>query len=198
MMSESKLTSLFSSRSLVRLLSAFLMNPERSYYQQELVRLTGCSLRPVQLALAKLEGADLIASRREGKQVYYRSVPAHPAFADLRSLFAKTFALADVLREVLAPLSGSIELAFVFGSMAAGDERAASDVFAVGSARRRGLAVVLGEAEARLGREVNLSLYSRLRLADAVASGDPFVVQVLQAPKIWLVGDDDELESMAG
>jgi predicted nucleotidyltransferase len=198
-MSDNPLNGLFSSKTLVRLLSVLLLNPDKAYYQQELVRITGGPLRPAQLALDKLTRADLVTKRTEGKQVYYQAETSHPAFGDLRSLFAKTFALADVLREALAPLGSEVDIAFVYGSHAAGEQRAGSDVdvFIVGSAGRRSLAVALGDVEAHLGREVNTVIYDRARFDAAVHDGDPFVSGVLSRPKIWVVGDESELGSMA-
>lgn len=198
-MSDNPLIGLFSSRPLVRLLCTFLMNPRRRYYQQELVRLTGDSLRPVQLALEKLQRASLISRQQEGRQVYYQAVVTHPAFNDLRSLFAKTFALADVLRDSLAPIGESIEIAFVHGSVASGEERATSDVdlLVIGAASKRALSVALAAAEDRLAREVNVSLYTPSRFAQALVDGDPFINQVLTAPRIWLVGDEVGLERLA-
>ena len=61
---------------------------------------------------------------------------SHPAFSDLRAAVVKTLGVGDVLREALAPLAREIGLAFVYGSTAAGDDTAASDVdlFIVGTA----------------------------------------------------------------
>lgn len=199
-MSTNPLESIFSSGTLVRLLSIFLLNPNRSYYQQELVRATGDSLRPTQLALAKLEGTGLITRRPDGKQVYYRAVPTHPVFADLRLVFEKSFALRDVVLDALEPLVDSIEYAFIFGSVASGHELAASDVdlMVIGDATRRQIGTALGDIESRLGREVNVTIYDRARLTDAIASGDPFIAHVQASPKTWLAGDRDEFERLAG
>lgn len=199
-MSENPLTGVFSSRTLVSLLTVFLVHPERAYYQQELARIVGGPLRPVQLALEKLTRADLVTKRREGKQVYYQAQTLHPAFSDLQAVFLKTFAVADVLRDALKPVSEGIDVAFVFGSIAAAEHRAESDVdvFVVGGGSRRDISVALSDAEARLGREVNLSIYDRRRFESAVAGGDPFVVDVLSNPKIWVVGDQHVLEAVAG
>lgn len=198
-MSTNQLASIFSSGTLVRLLSIFLLNPDRSYYQQELVRKTRDSLRPVQLALAKLEDAGLITKRPEGKHVYYRAVPSHPVFADLRSLFEKSFALHEVVLDALEPLVGSIEYAFIFGSIASGQELAVSDVdlMIVGRVNRRQVAAALGDIESHLGREVNVTIYELARLAEAIATKDPFVAHVLASPTTWLVGDRDEFERLA-
>lgn len=190
---------LFSSRTLVRLLSVLLLNPDRDYYQQELVAIVGGPLRPVQLALGKLTAADIVSKRREGKQVYYQIQRSHPAFTDLRDLFVKTFALGDVLREALAQVQG-IEAAFVFGSTAAAEQHAGSDVdlFVVGSVARKTLAGPLHEAEHVLAREVNLNIYDRRRFAESIREEDHFVLDVMSKPKIWVAGDPGVLEHMAG
>ena len=193
------MTGLFASKSLVRLLSVLLLNPDESFYQQQLLRMTGGPLRPLQMALDKLTTAGIASKRRDGRQVYYRAETSHPAFADLRSLFMKTFALADVLRAALDPLDG-IESAFVHGSAASGEETASSDVdlFVVGTVSRRGLAAALSTAEKTLGREVNATMYDRERLASAIRERNHFVLDVLSKPKLWVMGDQHELERLGG
>ena len=51
-----------------------------------------------------------------------------PVFEELRALALKTFGLTDVLRTALAPVSQSIRAAFVYGSIAKGQDTAASDI----------------------------------------------------------------------
>jgi predicted nucleotidyltransferase len=197
-MSDNPMTGLFASKSLVRLLSVLLLSPEESFYQQQLARTIGGPLRPLQLALGKLVAAGIVSERRDGRQVYYRAEISHPAFKDLRSLFMKTFALADVLRAALAPLD-RIELAFVYGSVASGEEHVGSDVdlFVVGGVSRRALAAALASAEESLGREVNATMYSQARLAKAISDRNHFVVDVMSKPVIWVVGDQSALERLS-
>ena len=198
-MSENPLQLIFSSRTLVRALSVFLLDPDRSVYQQELLRETGGQLRPLQLALEKLAGADLITTRRDGRQVYYRANARNPVFSDLKSLFEKSFALGDVVRAALEPVTTQIRLAFIYGSVASGEVRTTSDIdlFVLGTASRKTIATALGDAETRLRREINVSLYEPERFTEAVRLEDPFVLDVLSRPKTWLVGDEDELGEVA-
>jgi predicted nucleotidyltransferase len=44
------------------------------------------------------------------------------------NLPGKTTGIADVLHDALAPMAGAVDLAFVYGSMAAGTEHAGSDI----------------------------------------------------------------------
>jgi predicted nucleotidyltransferase len=198
-MSENPLQSIFSSRTLVRVLSIFVLSPERFYYQQELLRETGGPLRPLQLALQKLLAAELVSSRRDGRQIYYRANTLNPIFVDLKSLFEKSFALADVVRDALRAVAGGIDLAFIYGSVASGELRRDSDVdlFVVGMASRKTIAGALSDTEIRLQREINLSLYDPERFAEALRVADPFVHDVLLRPKTWLVGDEQGIGGLA-
>jgi predicted nucleotidyltransferase len=197
-MSDNPLIALFASKSLVRLLSVLLLSPDESFYQQQLVRMIGGPLRPIQLALDRLTTAGIVSKRRDGRQVYYRAETSHPAFGDLRSLFMKTFAVADVLALALAPLDG-IEFAFVHGSVASGKEHVGSDIdlFVVGSVSRRSLAAALSAAEGHLGREVNATVYDHARLVQAIRDRNHFVLDVMSKAKIWVTGDQVEFERLA-
>ena len=82
----------------------------------------------VQRELARLEAAGLVTVVRVGKQKHYQANQASPVFQKLRALVLKTSGLADVLREALVPASDRIRAAFVYGSIAKGEETAASDI----------------------------------------------------------------------
>lgn len=199
-MSDNPLQSIFSSRTLVRALAVFLLDPERSFYQQELLRETGGPLRPLQLTLEKLVGADLVTKRRDGRQVYYRANPHNPVFGDLKSLFEKSFAIGDIVRDAIRIVGPEIRFAFIYGSAASGALRTSSDVdvFIVGAASRKTVAAALSGAQTKLGREINVSLYESSRFSEAVRKSDPFILDVLSRPKTWLVGDDSDLGELAG
>ena len=189
---------LFASPTLVWLLRLFLARPDTDFYQRELAGLSGSRLVQVQRDLLRLEGAGLVARRRHGNRVYYRASVDHPAFADLQAAFAKTVGVAEVLGRPLLPLRDEIELAFVYGSVAAGRELASSDidVLVVSDHDPRELATVLAEAGEQLGREVNVAMYSADELRARVAAGTPFITGVLDGPKIWLLGGDAELRDL--
>ena len=118
--------------------------------------------------------------------------------ADLQAVFAKTVGIADVLRAPLLPLRSRIDLAFVFGSAAAGRESATSDVdlLIVSGHDPRVLAIVLAEAGQQLGREVNVTTYSTDEFRARLAAGRAFLTGVLDGAKIWLVGNDADLRAV--
>lgn len=109
-------------------LRTLLLRPDAALHVRELARLTGVSPGSLHRELRTLADMGLLLRQETGHQVYYRANPQCPIFEDLASLLQKTAGLVDVLRESHAPLTGRIEMAFVDGSMARGQEHAHSDV----------------------------------------------------------------------
>ncbi len=185
---------LLTSRTRGRLLTIFLTHPTEEYYLRELVRRAGLSLRAVQHELARLERIEIVQSRRQGQHKYYRANERHPLFADLKRIIYKTTGLGDTLREALEPLKG-IETAFVYGSVAKGDERPASDVdlLLIGEPDADHLHEGIRKAEGTLGREVSYVTMSTSEWRERRASQDPFVAEVTRSSKIFLIGDERTL-----
>jgi len=197
--SQKGFAALFASSTLADLLRLFLMEPECAFYQRELQRLTGAHLRQLQRDLERLQRAGLVVARQDGNRVYYSAVSTHPAFADLRAVVVKTLGVSDVLRDALAGIEPCVPLAFIFGSVARGDDTAGSDLdlFMVGSVSRREVAARLAPVAALLKREVNPVIMGLDDVAARLRSGDHFVTSVFEGPRIWLVGDDDTLAALA-
>ena len=64
-------------------------NPKQELYVRELTRLSYLALQTVQDELAKLEAAELISSRSNGYQRFYRVNPQHPLYGTLRNLIVR-------------------------------------------------------------------------------------------------------------
>jgi DNA-binding transcriptional ArsR family regulator len=195
----SSLTELFPNPALVKVLSLFLMHPEEEYYQRDIAERTRSGLLQVQRALRRIERAGLVTKTREGNRVYYTAEREHPAFQDLQRVFFKTVALGDVLRQALMPQTGRIRLAFIYGSLARGEEKAGSDIdlFLVGDITLREVTSVLGKIGRDAGREFNPFVYPTKEFIRKVNTRDHFITAVLESPKLWLIGNDSELARLA-
>lgn len=179
-----------------RVLGILFGNADRSFYAKEVIALAGSGSGAVQRELARLERAGLVTVTRIGRQKHFQANPATPVFAELRALVLKTSGLADVLRAALAPVASTMDAAFVYGSMARGEDRAASDVDLMVVSETLAYADLFGaleDASARLGRSVNPTIYSRSELTRRQAQDNAFVTRVLAGPKIWLIGNGDAL-----
>jgi predicted nucleotidyltransferase len=179
-----------------RVLGVLFGNPRRSFYANEVIALARSGTGAVQRELARLEGSGLVTVTRVGKQKHYQANAVSPVFEELRGLILKTVGLADVLRAALAPVSGRIRVAFVYGSIAKGQDTADSDVDLMvvsDSLTYADLFAALEEASARLGRKVAPTIYSSKELSKRVKQDNAFITRVLAQPKLWLIGDESDL-----
>lgn len=180
-------------------LSALLLRPESSLHVRELARLTGASPGSLHRELRALAEMGLLLRQEIGRQVHYRANLQSPVFHELAALLRKTAGLADVLRDALAPLGHKVELAFVYGSVAAGTEQAGSDVdlMVLGTATFGDLARVLAAAQEALRREVNPTVMPRAEFTERLSHRDGFALSVVRGAKLWLKGADSELAESA-
>ena len=161
---------------------------------RDLARQSGLAIGTLQKEVAKLSSAELLVGRRDGNRLYYRANAAHPVFPELHQLALKTTGLREQFVAALDGLSG-IEVACIFGSIAAGAARPGSDVdlLVIGSVGLRSLAPRLRPIISALGREVNPHVLSRETFRAKARAGDAFIRRVVDEPKIWIVGGADEL-----
>jgi prevent-host-death family protein len=189
--SRTSLAGLFASQTLSDVLRVLLLRADGSVHQRELARLTGAGLRSVQAETRRLEEMGLVVSARSGNRRTYSIDWEHPAAEDLRRLFARSFAVPEVLRDALAGFGGEVVAAFVYGSIARGEEIATSDVdlMVVGDVDEVRLAAALEEAERLLGRTVNATVYPVAEFESKMRGGNYFVRSVLEAPLVVVAGD---------
>jgi predicted nucleotidyltransferase len=174
-------------------------HPEESFYLRELARNAGAGLGAVQREVKRLAEAGIIRRTVRGREVYYQADSRCPVFAELKSLIVKTSGLADVLRAALAPLASRIEVAFIYGSFARSEGRQSSDIdlMVVGEATFTETVAALGPAQAFLGREVNPTVYPPREFQSKLAAGHHFLKTVLTGKKVFLIGDQNEVERLA-
>ena len=165
-------------------------------HNREIERRAGLSESSVRRELRNLEVLDLVKSRQDSNRVYYRANEDHPLYQDIHKLVVKTSGLVDVLKEVLD--DGRINIAFVFGSIADGTEKAGSDVdlMVIGPLGLRALCGMLSGISERVGRAINPHVFKNAEFRERVASRDHFVMSVLKSKKLFIVGNDDDLKAM--
>lgn len=84
----------------------------------------------------------------------------------------------------------------VYGSIAKGEDTAASDIDLMVVSEGLTYADLFGVLEAasgQLGRKVAPTIYSPQELARRVKQDNAFVTGVLEQPKLWLIGDERAL-----
>lgn len=182
-------------------LSLLYGRPGESFYLREIQRLVGAGIGPVQRELQQLTQAGLVDRQQRGNHVYFSANRDAPIFGELQAILSKTTGVSDVLRGALRPLltSGKVDAAFVYGSVAEGKQRSGSDVdvFLLGGATMADVVAAIREAESRLGRDVNPTIYSRKDLRAKLKAGSGFLRRVLTGPKLIIAGDTNAIERLA-
>src|SRR5437870_4262667 len=113
----------------------------------------------------------------------------------------KTFGLADMLRETLKPLEKQVSAMFLYGSIAKHPDLAydVADIMIVAA----GLSSTdvmphLIKAQRRVGCKIIPSIYSVRELSRRLVCGDTFLITVMNQPKIFLIGSDDDIPRLPG
>ncbi|GAB3626811.1 DNA polymerase III subunit beta [Pandoraea terrae] len=183
-----------------RVLGLLLLRPEASYHVREIARMTDTPAGTLHKELSKLAATGILTREQKGNQVQYRANRSCPIYEELASIMRKTSGLADILAQALAPLGPKIDLAFVFGSMARAEETTYSDVdiLVVGTVGFAELVKQLYPVQATVGRELNPKVLTSEELQDGLAHKDPFLLDILAKPKIYLIGSDNDLGKLTG
>lgn len=177
-------------RSAIRreILLRFYTRPGLERHARELAREMGRAAQPVARELSALERAGILTSSTVGRARRYRLNESSPIASQFRALVQRTIGVEGKLRDALEGLAG-VEEAFIFGSYARGEDRATSDIdlMVVGPITRRALSGRLREVESELGRDVNVTRYTREDLQRLRGSHDPFLADVWTGKRIPII-----------
>ena len=171
---------------------------DEALHMREIERRSGLSIGTIQQEIKKLLRLNLIIKRKDGNRIYYQANKEHPLFAEIRSLVLKTVGLVDFFREALKP-NPNIKLAFVFGSIARHEEKDKSDVdlMIIGDLGMRQLTGLLSGVSGQIGREINPHILSIKEFLKRKNAKDHFLIQVLESPKLFIIGNENELAELA-
>ncbi len=178
-----------------KVLGWLFTHPDERYFVRQLTGLLREDSTNVSRELIRLEKTGVLVSTKEGKQKYYQANRKSSIYDELHGLIVKTTGVADVLRSALAPSAGRIKVAFIFGSIASGNEDRTSDIdmMVVGAISFGDAVSLLSPAEEKLGREINSVVYPIAEFKQKMRDDHHFVKTVLDSEKIFLIGDEGEL-----
>ena len=171
---------------------------DEALHMREIERRSGLSIGTIQQEVKKLLRLNLIIKRKDGNRIYYQANKEHPLFAEIRSLVLKTVGLVDFFRKALEA-DPNIKLAFVFGSIARQEEKDKSDVdlMIIGDIGMRQLTGLLSGVSGQVGREINPHALSIKEFLKRKKAKDHFLIQVLESPKLFIIGNENELAELA-
>ena len=188
--------SLFS-RVQLRVLSLLFGQPDRSFQGAELIRLAASGVGAVHREIKRLVSSGLVIEVPLGRRKLYRVNRSSPIFHELHTLILKTVGLTIPVRDALVPFTNSIRTAFIYGSIAMGDDSAWSDVdlLIVGeNLAYPDIISALQPVEQRINRKISVQMITLDEFKEKRSSGNPFILNVLSKPRLFLIGSDNDLE----
>lgn len=190
------LTELFSSKTRAELFRIFLgLNPGE-FHLREIERQSGVTIGAVKKEVDNLVALDLLNKRIDGNRTYVRANTDHPLYNLLRELVIRTVGAGDLLKEAFT--KEKVDFVFIFGSIAAGEEKSGSDIdlFVVGDIGLRTVSKILKVPCEKIGREINPHVMSRAEFIKRKIGRDHFLTRVLESTIVMIIGNEHELKEL--
>jgi predicted nucleotidyltransferase len=191
------LTALFPGTLRKKLLVQTFLHPDEDLHVGALVRLLNVSRGALARELADMTEAEILQQSRRGNQVLYRANREAPFFKELRGLIQKTAGAIPALKEAVHAVADEVDFAFLFGSVAKGEDRSDSDMDLMLIGDR-----VTGRVKAELkvtmkdfGRALDIQEFTVDQYCELLEQGSPFLVDVINGPIIMLSGEKDDLKN---
>lgn len=178
-----------------RLLLLFFSNPEKKYYLHAIARLTEKPAQNLRRELLPLVDDELFLKEHVGNLTFYQLNKTHPLYSELKSIVSKTIGIEGLLRDGLKEVPG-IEVAFIYGSYAAGEEKGSSDIdiLIIGKPVKTALAQRLRKIGEAVDREINYIVYQRKSFQNMKKTHNSFIESVMRKSKIFLMGNKNDIE----
>jgi predicted nucleotidyltransferase len=182
------------------ILGSIYGQPDRWWYLSELASVAGKTPSSLQRELKKLAASGIVRTKREGARVYFQAETQSPLFEPLRMLIERTMGVIENLKQAIEPIAEQIVFAFVYGSVARGEERSRSDIdlIVIGDVGLAVLARVLRPLEMKFRREFDAKCYSVDEFRSKLDSGNHFLVSILQEPKLFIIGNENDVGRFVG
>ena len=154
------LEALITSKTRIKLLVRFFLNPGSSAYLRSLEKEFGESTNAIRIELNRFEKAGLLYSSIEGNKKLFRVNTGHPLFEDIQQIVLKHFRIDKVIDGIIDKL-GSLKYIFLTGDFARGNDSDIIDLVFVGNGINKSyLMHLVDKAENVIERKVRYIIYT--------------------------------------
>lgn len=187
------LSLILSSKVRAEIFRIFFNINDEEIHLREIERKTGFAIGTVRQETTKLVKIGLLNKRKDGNRTYYIANRAHPLFQEIHNIVIKTVGLVDIFRIALE--NQGVQYSFIFGSIAKGIEKPDSDIdlFVIGNIGLRKISKLLKNCSEKLGREINIVSMNKEEFVKRETNKEHFVSNVMESPKIMIIGNEDGL-----
>jgi len=122
---------LITSKTKIKLLLKFFLNPDTKGYLRQLAKEFNESTNGIRVELNKLSKAQIIESQKEGRSKIYKANTKHPLFKEIRQIVLKSTGIDKVISDIIGK-TGDVYTALLRGDYAVGKDSGLIDLVIVG------------------------------------------------------------------
>jgi predicted nucleotidyltransferase len=191
------LSYLITSNTKRQILTFFIVHPDERFYHFDLARRLELPSSAVHTELKKLEKIGFLESERVANIVFYWLNKDFALYHELKGIVLKTMGVAAEIQNNLEKI-GSIDFAFIYGSVAKNQEDAKSDIdlMVIGDPDMDALYNAVTKAERSLSREVNLSTFDLREWQENIRNKRAYPFDVYSGKKIFIIGNEEKLKQI--
>ncbi len=153
------LQTLVTSKTRLKLLLKFFLNPTLSSYLRELESEFNESSNAIRLELNRLEEAEMLTSSLKGNKKLFKVNEKHPLYNEINGIIKKHYQLDLVIEYVVKKLGNLLEV-YITGNIAKGKDDGLIDLVFVGDIDHSFLVSLIGKSEKLLHRKIRYIIYS--------------------------------------
>lgn len=154
------LNTLITSKTRLKLLLKFFLNPRSRAYLRGLAEEFGESSNAIRVELNRFEEAGLLDSELSGNKKIFKANTSHPLFPDIQSIVKKTIGIDQIVDKVILHL-GEVDQAYITGDFAQGKDGQTVDILLVGKEiNKEYLIELIAKAEKLIKRPIRYLIMS--------------------------------------
>jgi hypothetical protein len=152
------LETLISSKTRIKLLLRFFLNPSNTAHLRGLAEEFAESTNSIRVELNRFEEAGMLTTESSGNKKLYKANNKHPLFKDLQSILLKYVGLDRVVDLVINRI-GKLEKVYLTGDYARGIDSGIIDLVFVGDIDKEYLVSLISKIDKLIGRKCRYLIY---------------------------------------
>ena len=162
---QTLIKTLITSKTRVKLLLKFFLNPQNSAYLRGLSEELEESTNAVRLELNRLESANMLNSSMIGNKKIFTVNKSHPLFKDVNQIIRKYLGIDIIIENIIKGL-GEPTTIFLTGDLAEGRNSDLVDIILVGSINKNYLTEVVEKTEKLIERKIRYIAYTEKEFSE--------------------------------
>ena len=153
------INTLITSKTRVKLLLKFFLNPNNSAYLRGLSEEFGESTNAVRLELNRLEDAKMLNAKVQGNKKIFSVNKLHPFYKDVHQIVRKHLGIDVIVENIIKGL-GQPKFMYLTGDLAKGTDSNLIDIILVGDINQTYLIDIVSKTEKLISRKIRYIIYT--------------------------------------